>query len=228
MQNIVITGGSKGIGSAVAKHFARSGDKVYALARSADKLQSLADEFPGYIIPLPADLTDEEATRSVIEDKLAGKQIHILINNAGALVNKPFLQTTDSDWNLMLEVNLLSASRLIRILHPQLKGGHIVNISSMGGFLGSSKFPGLAAYSASKGALSILSECLAVEFLDDGITVNSLCLGAVQTEMLEQAFPGFNAPLNPDEMAAFIYDFSKNGHRFFNGKVLPVSLQDPT
>ncbi len=228
MQNIVITGASKGIGFETAKCFAKAGHRVFAIARSSEKLAELKSQFPENIVPMAVDLTDEQSLKSALETSIQDESVHILLNNAGALSNKAFLDTNDEDWNKMLDVNLISAARLIRLLHPNLKNGHIVNISSMGGFMGSSKFPGLAAYSAAKGALSILSECLSVEFLEDEISVNCLCLGAVQTEMLETAFPGFKAPLSPEDMAGFICDFALNGHRFFNGKVLPVSLQDPS
>ncbi|MCK7533451.1 MAG: SDR family oxidoreductase [Marinilabiliales bacterium] len=98
------------------------------------------------------------------------------------------------------------------------KGAHIVNISSMGGYQGSSKYKGLSYYSASKAAISCLSECLAGEFSGTGITVNCLALGAVQTEMFEEAFPGSQAPVSTMEMAQFIVNFALNGNRFFNGK----------
>ena len=97
----------------------------------------------------------------------------------------------------------------------------------MGGYQGSSKFPGLSLYSASKGALSILSECMAEELGEKGIKVNCLALGAAQTEMLEKAFPGYQAPLSANEMAEFISDFAINGHRYFNGKILPISVSTP-
>ena len=117
---------------------------------------------------------------------------------------------------------------MIRDLFPLfVKDSHIVNISSMGGYQGSAKFPGLSVYSAAKGAVAVLSECLAEEFKEQGIKVNALAIGAVQTEMLSQAFPGYMAPLQPDEMAEFIMDFALNGHRFFNGKILPVSVSTP-
>ena len=99
-------------------------------------------------------------------------------------------------------------------------------VSSIGGIRGSSKFPGLASYSSSKGALNILTEVLATEF-KDGPYFNTLCLGAVQTPMLELAFPGYNAEVKPKDMAQFIYDFSTSNPLLFNGKVIPVSISNP-
>jgi NAD(P)-dependent dehydrogenase (short-subunit alcohol dehydrogenase family) len=97
----------------------------------------------------------------------------------------------------------------------------------MGGFQGSSKYPGLSYYSASKAAIACLSECLAVEFAESGIRVNCLALGAVQTEMFAEAFPGYKAPVNATEMAEFVSYFAVNGQKFFNGKIIPVAVNNP-
>ncbi len=97
----------------------------------------------------------------------------------------------------------------------------------MGGVQGSAKFPGLAAYSSSKGALITLTELLAEEFKQTGPSFNVLALGAVQTEMLEEAFPGYKAPLTARQMAQYIIDFSLTGNTFYNGKVLEVSSSTP-
>jgi len=97
----------------------------------------------------------------------------------------------------------------------------------MGGVQGSAKFAGLSAYSSSKAAVIGLMELLAEEWRDMGISCNSLALGAVQTEMLAEAFPGYEAPTTAEEMAAYILQFGLEGHRYFNGKVLPVSKSTP-
>ena len=97
----------------------------------------------------------------------------------------------------------------------------------MGGFQGSTKFAGLSAYSSSKSALSGLTECLAEELKDRNIAVNCLALGAVQTEMLGKAFPGYKAPLSAAKMAEFICEFALTGQLFFNGKIIPVSSTTP-
>jgi NAD(P)-dependent dehydrogenase (short-subunit alcohol dehydrogenase family) len=104
---------------------------------------------------------------------------------------------------------------------------HIVNISSIGGFQGSVKFPGLSAYSSSKAALVCLTECLAEEFKDKNIAFNCLALGAVQTDMLNEAFPGYKAPVSASSMASFVTDFVLKAHHFMNGKIIPVSLSTP-
>ena len=108
------------------------------------------------------------------------------------------------------------------------KGAHVVSISSMGGIQGSLKFGGLAAYSSSKGALITLSEILAEEYKERGIIFNTLALGAVQTEMLAEAFPDYyKANISPQEMAHYIADFALNGSKVFNGKVLQVANTTP-
>lgn len=227
--NILITGASKGIGFQTALRMAEKGHNVIITARSSDKLNTAAAMYPDRITPVTADISSPSGIDAILYciSALDGK-VDVLINNAGLLINKPFMETTDADWMAQLECNLLSSARLIRAIVPQMnQGGHILNISSMGGFQGSSKFPGLSAYSASKGALAILSECLALELMGYSISVNCLCLGAVQTEMLQQAFPGFQAPVTAAEMGGFISNFALTGQKFFNGKVLPVSLSDP-
>jgi NAD(P)-dependent dehydrogenase (short-subunit alcohol dehydrogenase family) len=155
--------------------------------------------------------------------------LHGLINNAGLLINKPFRELSPEDWQAMFAVNVFGVAEMIRALLPVFTndGGHILNVGSMGGFQGSAKFPGLSAYSASKAALASLTECLAEELKNDKIAVNCLALGAVQTEMLETAFPGFQAPVSSEEMGRLLAWFIRQGHTFFNGKVLPVSVSTP-
>lgn len=228
---ILITGASRGIGRATALALARGGHQVLALARTREALESLAEEAEGAqpVRTLPMDLQrpDENALHTALAE-LGG--LDVLINNAGRLINRPFLELTDADWQAQWEVNVLAVVRLLRLAYPFLAespSAHVLNVSSMGGFQGSSKFPGLAAYSTTKGALSILTECLAEEWSDQGIAVNALALGAVQTEMLAEAFPGVQAPLTSEEIAGFFAFFATRGQQFFNGKVLPVSSSTP-
>lgn len=223
--NIVITGCGKGIGFELARIFASNNHKTIAISRNIEKLQKLELE---NLIPQSFDLLSENYSQlcNTILSKLI--KVDVLINNAGILVNKAFKDFTDEDFDLLFHTNVNSIAKLSRhLLEHFNKNSHIVNISSIGGFQGSSKFPGLALYSASKGAVSILSEAMAEELKEFDVKVNALALGAVQTEMLADAFPGYQAPLNSAEMAEFIYDFALKGHKYFNGKVLPVSLSTP-
>ncbi len=226
---ILVTGASRGIGFEIAKSIADSGNTVVATARSVDALENLKSHSPGRIETITADLTDSSGTKSIAEFLNRNKiKLDGLIHNAGFLINKPFTDLSDTDWQKMLDVNLIGPVRLTRTLIPFMNSGrHIVMISSMGGYQGSSKFPGLSGYSTAKGGVSILSECLSVELSDYNISVNCLCLGAVQTEMLEEAFPGFKAPVSAEEMGGYIAGFTLEAHQFYNGKILPVALADP-
>jgi NAD(P)-dependent dehydrogenase (short-subunit alcohol dehydrogenase family) len=225
----IVTGASRGIGYEICKQLAAKGHQVIAVARSVNLLKELENHAPDFITAVPTDLTETDDVQQLakhIKENQAG--VDILINNAGALINKPFTELTLEDWRSQLESNLISAVHVTKSLLPQFQeGAHIVNISSMGGFQGSAKFPGLTAYSVAKGALSILTECLAAELGDLDIKANALCLGAVQTEMLEEAFPGIEAPIEADKMGSYITDFALNGSTYYNGKILPVALNDP-
>ncbi|MGB1243592.1 MAG: SDR family NAD(P)-dependent oxidoreductase [Chitinophagales bacterium] len=232
MKTILITGASKGIGFEVAKLFLQKEDcRVIAISRNTAPLLSLASksESTNRLLAISFDLTSDNFAE--LTNQLSSfEQIDLLINNAGLLIAKPFEALTMEDWRAQFEVNVLGPVKLIQSLLPFLQkstSAHIVNIGSMGGFQGSSKFGGLSAYSASKAALANLSECLAGELSSYKIACNCLSLGAVNTEMLAQAFPGYQAPLNSEEMAVFIADFGENGHRFFNGQVIPVALNNP-
>ena len=151
-----------------------------------------------------------------------------LIHNAGALVLKPFAETTPEDFEQIYKVNVFAVAELTRIALPYLsKGSHIVAISSMGGIQGSAKFAGLSAYSSSKGAVITLMELLAEEYRDKGISFNTLALGSVNTEMLAEAFPGYKAPIEALDMARYVADFALTGQRYFNGKTLQVSSSTP-
>lgn len=226
MANVIVTGSSRGIGFELSRLFADAGHRVLALSRNIKPVQDLGH--PG-ISSLPFDLCKEEDILSLtgyLNDTWDG--VDILINNAGQLLNKPFAETTTSEFEAVYQVNVLGVAALIRILLPKMSAdGHVVNISSMGGVQGSAKFPGLSAYSSSKGAVITLTELLAEEFKDTGPSFNVLALGAVQTEMLAEAFPGYKASVTAGEMAAYIMDFALTGQKFYNGKILQVSSSTP-
>ncbi len=226
-KNIIITGTSRGIGLELAKKFAEQGYEVLALSRNDEPVKNLNSEF---ISSFSFDISEDSDFRKVtdfVKDSWSG-QVDILINNAGALLNKPFQETTSEDFRKVYEVNVIGVARLTQEVLPFMRrGGHVLAISSMGGIQGSMKFPGLAAYSSSKAAIITLNELLAEEYKEQGIAFNTLALGAVQTEMLEEAFPGYKAPLSADEMADYIFNFSLTGNKYYNGKVLQVSASTP-
>lgn len=234
MRNIIITGASKGIGFDTALALAADAEnKIIAISRDSFRLSQLIEIGKKRyqrqnIQAITLDLTDVK--HPAWEQLKVLQKVDVLINNAGVLINKPFRELTNTDWQLLFQTNVFAAAELIRFLLPQLEAStnaHIINIGSMGGFQGSSKFSGLSAYSASKAALANLTECLAEEFKDKNIAVNCLALGAVQTEMLANAFPGYEAPITSQKIAQFIANFSVNGHQFQNGKILPISISTP-
>lgn len=223
--NVVITGAGRGIGFAITEAFLNEGHNVVAVSRNIEKLNALDNP---NLFPISFDLQSRDYSPVVDKVSTLFQSVDVLINNAGALVTKPLLELLDEDFDLLFDVNVKAAFKMVRSLIQFMnKGSHIVNISSIGGFQGSVKFQGLSLYSAAKGALNVLTESMALELAADKISVNALALGAVQTEMLAAAFPGYKAPLKPSEMAEFIKDFALTGHRVFNGKILPVSLSTP-
>jgi short-subunit dehydrogenase len=226
MKNILITGTSRGIGFELAQLFAKNNCNVLALSRNTAPLDALNSK---HITSLSVDLSNENDLKKVT-DFISNnwKSVDILINNAGKLINKPFNELSSSDFLEVYKVNVFAVAELTKQLLPFLKkGSHVVNISSIGGIQGSMKFPGLAAYSSSKGALLTLTELLAEEYKEQGIAFNALALGAVQTEMLNEAFPGYKAPVSALEMANYIYNFALTGAKFYNGKILQVSSTTP-
>jgi len=234
---ILLTGSSRGIGAALAASFTQAGHSVLLVARNMNSLKRVADdcnEKAGKHLahPIPFDLADLADLENEFISRLREHtdSIDALFNNAGQLINKPFVQVPVRDARRLFEVNLFVPAQLIRICLPLMAESnlkHIVNVTSMAGYQGSKKFNGLSYYSASKAALGSLTECLSEEFHEEGITVNALSIGSVQTEMLAEAFPGLKAPLKPAQMAEFMRWFTLEGANYFNGKILPVSLATP-
>ena len=224
MKNIIITGTSSGIGLELVKIYSKNGYKVISLSRSDLPAKGLTG-----VEHMNFDISKKESLVNLVNlVKNKYKKIDILINNAGKLINKSFKDLSKDDLYDIYDVNVFGVISLIQCLLPFFKkDSHVVNISSIGGISGSSKFPGLTAYSSSKGALNILTEVLAEEFKESGPKFNSLSLGSVNTPMLNKAFPGYKAQVNPNEMASFIFDFANNSSKVFNGKVIPVSSSNP-
>ena len=226
MKNVIITGASRGIGFELVQYFAKNNYNVLALSRSIESIKKLnLKTVSALAVDLSADTDFDKVTSFVLSH---WKQVDILIHNAGKLINKPFQKLTSKDFFDVYNVNVFAVAKLTNIVLPYLKkGSHVVTISSIGGVQGSVKFPGLAAYSSSKGAVITLSELLAEEYKNQQISFNVLALGAVQTEMLEEAFPGYKASITAKEMAIYIYNFALTGHTYFNGKILEVSSTTP-
>ena len=234
--NIVVCGASSGIGfDLVKKFFTENGNNIIAIARTRQKLDQLEKDCirasgTSTLTTLVMDIAgfDYSELVRIIEQKFG--HLDLLVNNAGYMLNQEFERIGADDLMRSYRVNIIGPFLLTQQVIPflkQSKAGQIINIGSMGGITGTVKFKGLTAYSSSKGALSIWTECLAEELKDDGIKVNCLALGAVNTDMLQKAFPGYVASHEPSEMAEFIKDFAMKGSKFFNGKVIPVSSTTP-
>ena len=223
-KTIIVTGASRGIGHEIVKIAEKKGHRVYSISRN---IKALKDYYFKY--PRQVDLANEDSIdKFSSEVKNDGVKVDALINNAGAFLNKPFEKISKKEFEYIFQVNVFGLSSITRKVLPIIDSkGHIVNITSMGGINGAAKFTGLSAYSSSKGAVNILTELLAEEYKEKGPSFNALAFGAVQTEMLEEAFPGLKAPISAKEIADFILDFSLQGQKYFNGKIIPVSSTTP-
>ena len=227
-KKIMVIGASRGIGAELVKLFAgNTNQEVFALSRNKPVMEELFKNHAN-VKNFAFDLE-----RETLEDDLQSILAHlpkldVVVFNAGKLVNKPFLELTRKEIESAYQVNVIGVMLATKVLFSHLNvGAHIVNISTMGGFQGSVKFAGLSAYSTSKAALTSFTELFSEEFKDHPVTMNCLCLGAAQTEMLAAAFPGYEAPLSAQQMATYIADFSLNAHNYIKGKVIPVSLSTP-
>jgi 3-oxoacyl-[acyl-carrier protein] reductase len=228
---VVVTGASRGIGRELLNFLLdKKGIRVIGLSSHPEKLRALQRRRRNFSAVL-ADFSTDESIRDTVDNiRAITGEVTVLINNAGLLVNKSFASISSSELEASYRINVLAPFMLTQKLLPLMgrkERAHIVNIGSMGGFQGSVKFAGLSAYSSSKGALSVLTECLAEELKNKNVAANCLCLGAVNTEMLKAAFPGYHAPVSPKEMASFVGNFALTGHHHFNGKILPVSVSTP-
>ena len=227
MKNIIVTGSSSGIGNALVHYFSDLEHNVIGISRNNDLVEfSKRSNVQLFNI----DITSASAFAEV-ENYIKtswNSTVDILINNAGQLVHSPFDETSLETFKTIYDANVFGVVNMIQQSLPYLsKDGHVVNVSSMGGVQGSMKFAGLSAYSSSKGAVITLTELLAEEYKESGPSFNVLALGAVQTKMLEKAFPDFQAPVTAKDMAAYIGNFALTGHQFYNGKLLQVSSTTP-
>ena len=223
MKTIIVTGTSSGIGNQICIQAAAMNFHVISVSRNIEPLKDLDG-----IESFKLDITDKDSVEEFVTNLKNRKiKIDILINNAGYLVSKLFGETTYDSFKKTFDVNVFGLAEITRSLIPIInKDGHVINISSIGGVNGSKKFPGLSAYSSSKAAVIALTEVLAEEY-QDGPSFNVLALGAVQTKMLKEAFPDYNANTKPRDMAKYILNFAVNGNKLFNGKLISVSNSNP-
>lgn len=227
-KTVVICGASRGIGKALVSMLSK--EKAVRLVVLSRNIEALKHSFQGlmnvefYAFDLEKDA--KEQLKNILP--ILGP-IHALINNAGHLEKGKVTELSMERYQRCLQVNFLGPVNLIQTLYYNLVEGkgHVVNISTMGAYQGSVKFPELTAYAASKAALTNFTEVFAEEQKATGIRMNCLCLGAVNTEMLNEAFPGYQAPTSAEEMAKYIAEFTLNSGNLFNGKIIPVSSSTP-
>ncbi len=230
---VVVTGASRGVGREAVKALVLGHrTNVLAIARDEPALRSLQQECgaaSARVEVLTLDLAAADAVPHVVR-QVGGRRLLGLLNNAGLLRKRDFGAWTLPDLQELFLVNAHLPFLLAQALVDRLAGtppGHVLNIGSMGGVQGSAKFPGLAGYSASKMALAGLTECMAEELRERGVRCNCLALGAVDTAMLREAFPGYQAPVSARDMGAEVARFFLEGHKYFNGKVLPMAIGTP-
>ena len=192
MTTALVTGASSGIGAELARVLARHGHSLVLVARDHDRLHRLADELGQQhqtrIVVLLLNLSHPDAPEAIVRE-LDERSLEpdILVNNAGMIVYGKFWETDWEDERRMLWVNLMSLTRLTKLILPGMRGrgrGRILNVGSVGSFVPS---PRNAVYSATKAYLLSLSEAIAEELQGSGVTVTALCPGAVRSELQQRA-----------------------------------------
>lgn len=225
---VFISGISGGIGRELVNAYLKSGDSIIAATRNADSIASEFHDNANVQIIEYDFLKDPESFHTKIKD-VTNQSVDVVVNNAGLLC-KDSLEDIQLDNAIdMYKVNALMPMYITRSLlfgEKLVDGGLVINIGSMGGFQGTQKFGGLAAYSMSKAALVALTECMAAEW-KERLFVNCLCLGAVNTDMLKTAFPDYRAPISDVQMANFIQHFSRYSAKTMSGCIIPVAISNP-
>lgn len=201
----IITGASSGIGAFFCRELVNHGTKVYALARSEDKLQKLKTELGELLIPIVGDVTDTSFLQSFV-DNLPANEPDILVNNAGFGAFDNVEDMEISTWDTMIQTNLSAVFYITRLVVPRMKKNesvcHIVNIASVAGLLGN---PKLTAYNASKFGLRGFSEALFKELRYDGIKVTCMFPGSIATPFFDKVgMEQHSNMLQPEDVAILL------------------------
>ena len=196
-QVALITGGSRGIGLAIAHRLGQMGASISICARNPSKLEQASSELQGAdikILATVADVTQEAQISSLVrKTQQTLGPIDFLVNNAGIGIFGPFQDQSEADWENVLNTNLKSAFLMSRAVAPEMilrKTGHIINISSLAG---KNTFANGAIYCASKWGLMGLTGCMAEDLRAHGIRVSAVCPGSVATEFFGQGAAGISA-----------------------------------
>jgi 2-deoxy-D-gluconate 3-dehydrogenase len=231
----LITGGSRGIGAAIAAAFVAAGAKVALNSRGVEQLQKTADEV-GAAVVLPGDVTDEQAARAVVAGAIDGLgQLDVVVNNVGGNgVMVPFPQLRFPGWTKVMRLNVDSAVHVLQAAAPHLlerRTGSVINVASVAGL---SATPAMAQYGASKAALISLTRTLAVEWASTGVRVNALCPGWTATDLNrtlwenEEVYAGLTATIpmgrwaRAEEMAGPAVFLASDASSFMTGQTLVV------
>ncbi|MCH9621052.1 MAG: 3-oxoacyl-[acyl-carrier-protein] reductase FabG [Chlamydiia bacterium] len=234
-KRVVVTGGTKGIGLQIVKHFLDEGATVAVLGRCPDRGNSACKQLEGDVTFYPVDVSDNKAVKEFAK-KLIEKwgNIDVLINNAGVSKNSLFLRITEDDWDHVVDTNLKSVYNMTHAFSRNLiknRGAKIVNISSIaGGVMGGN--PGQAHYSASKGAIVSLTKVLAREFAKRGINCNCVAPGFTETDMVDflddagkkkaEEFVPMQRFANVDEVADAVLFLASDNASYITGHTLVV------
>ena len=201
----IVTGSSKGVGEGIARVFSQEGAKVVVVCRTEDAGRKMAEELgadEGRAIFVKTDVTNSKAIRNMIDTTLKtfGK-LDILTNNAGYHISKNVEETSEEEWEFIINTNLRSTFLCSKYAIPHLRKtkGNIINISSMVGLVGQ---PNAGAYSATKGGQIAMSKGMAIDFAQDGIRVNVICPGWIQTPLVED---WFSQQKDPDASRKYIF-----------------------
>jgi NAD(P)-dependent dehydrogenase (short-subunit alcohol dehydrogenase family) len=184
----IVTGSTSGIGEATAKLFAAEGAKVVVVGRRRENGERIVDSINsqgGEAIFVQTDMTNEEQIINLVDSTLKEfGQIDILINNAGRIIEKPFIELTNSDWDEFVALDAFSYFRAMQLVLPHMEkqsSGNIVNVTSLAAV---SVMPTHALYSFVKAGITHMSKVVAAEYAGKGIRVNCLLPGVVYTEMI--------------------------------------------
>jgi NAD(P)-dependent dehydrogenase (short-subunit alcohol dehydrogenase family) len=224
----VVTGASRGIGAATAEALAAAGAHVVLAARDGQALEGVArriESAGGQAIPVPTDVSDEAAVERLFAKVAAIGQVSTLVCAAGVLTPAPFAETTSVLWDETLEVNLTGTFLCCRAAFTAMVptgAGRIVTIGSLSGVYATEKFPGLAAYNVSKYGVIGLTEAIAVEGKEHGISAICLSPGAVDTQMLRRANPTLRPGLTPDEVGELIVSLLDSPLAAVSGANIPL------
>jgi 3-oxoacyl-[acyl-carrier protein] reductase len=226
VKNIIITGASGGLGKELTRIAAGIvGYRVIAVARNLKSIDSIKAVEGSEIVCIPVDLSVEENVDGLVQHIFRfGWSLDGLILSAAAFEKTDISNFRWANLENLFRINCFApfslCTKLSTLIAP---GGHIVLVSSMGGYQGSAKYSGNSGYCMSKGAMNIMGECLSSEFSKNGILVNVVCPGAIKTDMLRKAFPDYDGGVAPDLMANWLWNFFESGRFLFNGAVLPVT-----